>query len=210
MWKARRPQRRHRVCVLVWRRPKLPVPLPHLPMVRLYLRQRAAGAAGWAGSRAAARQRGQPQARAVRRQERRPGEAADRRSCPLLLAASAAPQRSPAPDAAPSGLGAGPPGGLGRCQAWRSLAWLRHRPIGWPSAPGPRPCRSSRRQGRQAPCTAAPPRRTPRAAPIDAPSRQASPREAESGRGGSLGAAAGDSRLRRRANAGRAGGRCCV
>jgi hypothetical protein len=26
MWKERRPQRRHRVCDLVWRRPKLPVP----------------------------------------------------------------------------------------------------------------------------------------------------------------------------------------
>lgn len=26
MWNERRPQRRHRVCDLVWRRPKLPVP----------------------------------------------------------------------------------------------------------------------------------------------------------------------------------------
>jgi hypothetical protein len=49
MWKERRPQRRHRVCDLVWRRPKLPVPLPHLPILSA-----ESPCSGWPGRRVVA------------------------------------------------------------------------------------------------------------------------------------------------------------
>lgn len=114
MWKERRPQRRHSVCVLVWRRPKLPVPLPHLPMVRLYLRRRRHDQRSEQPARRQRKQRGPSPARAARR------------APPLLPAARGARRHHAASSAgaASPGPGAGPPGRLGGCQAWQGAAWL--------------------------------------------------------------------------------------